>query len=122
LLSGRKPITCKWIFKIKYKADGTIQKYKALLIAKGFTQVPRVDFGETFSLVVKLTTIRVLLTLAIQYDLEVHQLDTKTTFLNGYIHEKTYMEIMKGLHTSNNSNMVSFDTTENNHHEHGTKD
>jgi hypothetical protein len=42
--------------------------------------------------------------------------------LNGYIHEKTYMEIMKGLHTSNNSNMVSFDTTENNHHEHGTKD
>lgn len=55
---------------------------------------------------VKLTTIRVLLTLAAQYDLEVHQLDAKTVFLNGYVDEKKYMEIMKGLHTSSNSNMV----------------
>ncbi len=78
--SGHKPITCKWIFKIKYKADDTIQKYKARLIARGFTQVPHLDFGETFSLVDKLTTIRVLLTLTAQYNLEVHQLDAETTF------------------------------------------
>jgi hypothetical protein len=63
LPSGHKPITCKWIFKIKYKANGTIQKYKVCFIASSFTQVLGVDFGETFSHVVKLTTIRVLLTL-----------------------------------------------------------
>jgi hypothetical protein len=76
------PITCKWILKIKYKA---------CLIAKGFTQVPGVDFGETFSHVVKLTTIQVLLALAAQYDLEAHQLDVKTTFLNNYVDEEIYI-------------------------------
>jgi hypothetical protein len=93
-------------FKIKYKANGTIQKYKACFITKSFIQVHGVDFGETFSPMVKLTIICVILALATQYDLEVHQLDVKMTFLNCYIDEEIYMEILKGLHTSNNSNMV----------------
>jgi hypothetical protein len=92
--------------KIKYKADNTIKKYKACLVAKGFTQVFGVDFGETFSHVVKLTIICILLALTTQYDLEVHQLDVKMIFFNGYIDEEIYMEISKGKHTSNNSNMV----------------
>jgi len=87
-------------FKIKYKTDNTIKKYK------GFTQVFGVDFGETFSHVVKLTIICILLALTTQYDLEVHQLDVKMTFFNGYIDEEIYIEILKGLRTSNNSNMV----------------
>ncbi len=56
-----KPITCKWNFKIKYKANGTLQKYKVHLVARGFTQVPNIDFGKYFSHFVKLTTIWILL-------------------------------------------------------------
>jgi hypothetical protein len=56
-LSGHKPITCKWILKNKYKANGTIQKYKVRLVARGFTQVLNLDFGESFSPLVKLTII-----------------------------------------------------------------
>ncbi len=104
--SELKPITCKWIYKIKYKFDGTIQKYKVHSIVGGFTQVPSVDFGEIFSPMVKLTIVRILLALTTQYDLEVHQLSVKIVFLNRYINLKIYMEIIKGLHTSNNSNMV----------------
>jgi hypothetical protein len=63
LPNGLKPITYKWILKIKYKANGTIQKYKFHIIAKGFTQVPSVDFGETFSPMVELTIVWNLLAL-----------------------------------------------------------
>lgn len=80
LPSGLKPITCKWIFKIKYKVDVTIQKYKVHIIARGFTQVLGVDFGDTFSPMVKLTIVWILLALTTQYDLEVHQLDVNFFF------------------------------------------
>ena len=63
--SDMKIVGCKWIFKIKYKADGSIEKYKARLVAKGFTQTPGLDYNETFSSMVKSSTIRVVLTLAI---------------------------------------------------------
>ncbi|MCI81567.1 retrovirus-related pol polyprotein from transposon TNT 1-94, partial [Trifolium medium] len=59
-----KAIGCKWIFRIKENPDGTIKKYKARLVAKGFLQTPGVDFTETFSLVIKPVTIRIILTLA----------------------------------------------------------
>ncbi len=55
--SGLKPITCKWILKIKCKVDGTIQKYEVHIIARGFIQVHGVDFGDTFSPMVKLTIV-----------------------------------------------------------------
>jgi hypothetical protein len=57
LSSGLKPITCKWILKIKCKVDGTIQKYEVHIIARGFIQVHGVDFGDTFSPMVKLTIV-----------------------------------------------------------------
>ena len=90
---NRKPISSKWVFKIKTHADGTIDKYKARLVARGFTQVQGIDYSETFSPVVKLNSIKVLLALATQYNLEIHQLDVKTTFLNGYIDEDIYMSL-----------------------------
>jgi len=77
---NRKPISSKWILKIKTKADGSLDKYKAHLVACGFTQIQGVDYMETFSPVVKLNSIKVLLALATQHDYEIHQLDVKTAF------------------------------------------
>lgn len=83
---------CKWVFRIKRNVDGTIQRYKACLVAKGFHQSPRVDFFETFSSVVKASTIRVILSLAVTHNWELRQLDFNNTFLNGDLHEDVYME------------------------------
>lgn len=58
---NRNPITSKWVFKVKTKADGTLDKYKARLVAHGFTQIPSIDYMETFSLVIKTNSIKVLL-------------------------------------------------------------
>ena len=103
---NRKPITSKWIFKIKTKSDGTLDKYKARLVARGFTQVQGLDYMETFSPVVKLNSIKVILALATQYNFEIHQLDVKTAFLNGYLEEDIYMIPPEGLALPLNSDLV----------------
>ena len=82
----------KWVFKLKRGASGEIVKYKAHLIAQGFTQVPGLDYGDTFALVAKLTTIRILLALTARFDWEIHQMDVKNAFLNGDLKEVIYMK------------------------------
>lgn len=86
-LVPRNPINnvvdCKWLFRIKKKADGCIDRYKAWLVAKGFTQCPGLDFHETFNPVVKPTTIRIVLSIAIQNNWKVQQLDVNNAFLQG---------------------------------------
>jgi hypothetical protein len=88
---GCKPVGYKWVFKTKLRSDGTIDKYKTRLVGKGYNQKEDEYFFDTHSLVARLTTIHVLLSLAISHGLLVHQMDVKTTFLNGELEEKIYM-------------------------------
>jgi hypothetical protein len=94
---GCKPIGCKWILKKKLKPDGTIDKYKARLVAKGFRQRENIDFFDTFSPVTRITSIRVLISIAAIFNLVVHQMDVKTAFLNGDLEEEIYMEQPEGF-------------------------
>ena len=79
------------------KADGTIDKYKARLVVKGYSQREGIDYFDTYSPVTRITSIWVLVALAAVYGLEIHQIDVKTAFLNGELEEEIYMEQPEGF-------------------------
>ena len=89
---GRKAVKSKWVFKLK--TDGC---YHTRLVAKGFTQIPGIDYDETFSPVACFESLRLLLALAVLEDWEIHQLDVKSAFLNGMLDEEIYMEQPQGF-------------------------
>ena len=91
-IHGRNVIDCKWIYKIKRKADGTIDRYKARLVAKGFKQRYGIDYEDTFSPVVKVATIRLVLPLAVSRGWKLRQLDVKNVFLHGVLEEEVYIK------------------------------
>ncbi|GJR77722.1 retrotransposon protein, putative, ty1-copia subclass [Tanacetum coccineum] len=92
-----KTLGSKWLFKKKTDMDGAIHTYKARLVAKGYTQTPRIDYEETFSPVVDIRAIRILIAIAAYYDYEIWQMDIKTTFLNRYLSKEVYMEQPEGF-------------------------
>ncbi|GKV08527.1 hypothetical protein SLEP1_g20144 [Rubroshorea leprosula] len=94
---GCKTIGCKWVLRKKLKPDGTIDKYKARLVAKGFKQKEELDFFDTFSPVTRVTSIRVLIAVAAVHNMLIHQMDVKTAFLNGDLHEEIYMDQPEGF-------------------------
>lgn len=90
---GRKVVKCKWVFKRKYDKEGNIERYKARLVARGYTQVEGIDYKETFCPVIKLKSIRTLLAFSVEQDWQVHQLDITAAYLNGKLSETVYMEL-----------------------------
>ncbi|UYV63214.1 hypothetical protein LAZ67_2003462 [Cordylochernes scorpioides] len=96
LPSDRKAIACKWVHKIKQNADGSNKMFKSRLVAKSYSQKSGLDYGETFSPVVKFDSIRTILSLCALLDMEMIQLDVKSAFLNGDLEEELYMEQPQG--------------------------
>jgi hypothetical protein len=94
---GKFVVTSKWIYKIKHAADGSVEKYKARFVAKGFSQVERIDSEETFAPVAQYTAICTIIALAASMSWRLHQMDVKTTFLNGEIEEEVYIEQPDGF-------------------------
>ena len=92
LPEGRTAVGCKWVFKVKHNGEGKVVRFKSRLVAKGYSQRHGIDFEETFSPVVRFSSIRTLLALAVQKDMIVHQMDVVTAFLNGELDEEMYMQ------------------------------
>eukprot|EP01018_Ginkgo_biloba_P024582 Gb_26229 [translate_table: standard] len=99
-------IGTKWIYKTKYKFDGSIEKHKARLVAKGYAQQEGVDYTKTFAPVAKMDTIRTVLVLATQHGWIIYQMDVKSAFLNGYVDEEIYVEQPQGFEIAGKENKV----------------
>lgn len=95
--TDRKIIKNKWVYKIKKNTNGEVVKFKARLVAKGFTQVHGIDYGETFSPVARLSSVRLLLAFAVQLNVQLDHLDVETAFLNGDLEEEIFMEQPPGF-------------------------
>ena len=106
LPKDRKAVGSKWVFKIKNAADGSIERYKARLVAQGFSQKYGQDYDETFCPVVRSESIRTLISLSVRNGLKHHQMDVTTAFLNGELDEEVYMKQPKGFAVKGQENLV----------------
>ena len=89
-------VGCHWVLALKRGLDGSVERYKARIMVKGFSQVYLVNYDKTFAPVIKWVSIHVLLALAARFDLEIHQMDVKTAFLNRDLEHTIYMESPPG--------------------------
>ena len=106
LPKSKNIVGSKWVFKHKRGANGQIQRCKARLVAQGYSQKSSVDYDEVFSPVAKYNSIRTLLAIVNQFDLELHQMDVKTAFLNGDLEEEIFMKQPEGFIDKHHPNLV----------------
>jgi hypothetical protein len=90
-------VGCKWVYKIKHDSKGNIDRFKARFMAKAFTQRERIDYNDAFSPVSSKNSFRIIMTLVMQYDLEFHQMNVKTTFLNGDLYKMSIWHNLRVL-------------------------
>ncbi|KAL6278328.1 hypothetical protein ACE6H2_021929 [Prunus campanulata] len=102
----KKAVGSRWIYKTKFHSDGSIERHKARLVARGFTQTYGVDYKETFAPVAKMNTVRVLLSIAVNKEWPLYQMDVKNAFLQGDLEEEVFMKLPPGHPQSNNPNLV----------------
>lgn len=104
--AGHKPLSGKWVFRVKRNVNGDIARFKARWVVRGYLQQYGVDFDQTYAAVVKPMAFRVLFAIAAYYDLDIDQMDVKTAFLYGLIDQLVYVQIPKGSESSANKGMV----------------
>lgn len=101
--SGNHFIGCKWVYKVKYKADGIVDRYKARIVAKGYNQLEGIDFTDTFSPVAKIVIVKILLSLVVSFGWSLAQMDINNAFLNGDLFEEVYMSLHLGYYQDTSS-------------------
>jgi hypothetical protein len=106
LPEGAKKIGVKWVYKTKYNEHGDVDKYKARLVAKGYSQQHGIDYTEVFAPVARMDTVRMIIALAAQKNWIVYQLDVKSAFLHGELHEDVYVDQPKGYEKKGSEHLV----------------
>ena len=97
---AKKPISCKWVYRVKYKSDGSIESYKARVVIPGDHRVDGFDFDKTFAPMAKMASVRVFLSVAVAKGWDLHQMDVNNTFLHGDMEEEVYMKMPPGFYSS----------------------
>lgn len=103
---GKTSIGCKWVYKVKFRADSTVEKYKACLVVKGYIQTEGLNYNETFSPVANMVTIRSLLAIGAIKQWHLCQLDVNNAFLHGNLEEEIYMKLPPGFSSCNSNHHV----------------
>ena len=98
LPAGRKAVGLHWVFRIKRNTDGSVERYKACLVVKGFSQCPGLDYTEIFAPTTKFAVLWAILAIAVIEDLELESLDISSAFLNGELESEVYLQQPEGFH------------------------
>ncbi|MCO5579285.1 hypothetical protein L7F22_033139 [Adiantum nelumboides] len=106
LHKGKKPIGCRWVYKVKHDSDGSVSRYKARLVAKGYAHTYGIDYEETFAPVAKMPTIRTGITVVAAKGWILHQMDAKNAFLHGELQKEVYMEQPPGFQDTGHQDYV----------------
>ena len=104
--SSIKPIGCKWVYSVKLKSDGSLDRYKARLVALGNRQEYGIDYEETFAPVAKMTTVRTVLAIVASQSWPLYQMDVKNAFLHGDLKEEVYMRLPNGIPSSSKTDVA----------------